>query len=274
MQFALHTNVASGVPTSLIGDEMRLQQILSNLLSNAVKFTEHGSVEVSCGVAAMSRTHVTLHVSVKDTGIGIPVAVQDRIFDAFAQADSRTSRRFGGTGLGLAIVRRLATLMKGEVRLASEVGHGSTFTLLLPLQRVPSAESSLTTLEAEHAQPTRKVLLAEDNAVNREVLKEMLEYEGAKVTLAENGAQALECALKERFDIILMDCHMPVMDGLTAVAGLREAEYASGRTRALVVALTAAFNPENRERCIEVGMNVLAAKPITQAQLSELIRAA
>ena len=275
-QLALNVNLARSVPASLMGDEMRLRQILSNLLSNAVKFTEHGSVSVSCDVGASTDREVTLCFTIKDTGIGIPAGVQDHIFDAFAQADSGTSRRFGGTGLGLAIVRRLATLMKGEVRVASDAGEGSTFTLTLPLQRAPGARPATAAAidRLGQTKPTRNVLLAEDNAVNREVIKEMLEYEGARVTLAENGAEALERATQERFDIIFMDCHMPVMDGLTAVAGLREAEQAAGLKPTFVVALTADVTPENRERCREVGMNELAGKPITQQRLGELMRAA
>ena len=275
-QLTLNVVVARSVPTSLMGDEMRLRQILSNLLSNAVKFTERGSVTASCDIAASTEREVTLCFTIADTGIGIPTDVQDHIFDAFAQADSGTSRRFGGTGLGLAIVRRLATLMKGEVRVVSGTGQGSTFTLTLPLQRAPIAKPVATAAldRLGHAKPTRNVLLAEDNAVNREVLKEMLEYEGARVTLAENGAEALQHATHEQFDIIFMDCHMPVMDGLTAVAELREAEQAAGRKPTFVVALTADVTPENRERCREVGMNELAGKPITQQRLGELMRAA
>ena len=271
----LRSHVSSNVPTLLVGDGLRLRQILANLLSNAVKFTEHGGVTLTCEVAATEAAHTTLRFVVADTGIGIPANVQERIFDPFAQADSSTSRRFGGTGLGLAIVRRLATLMNGEIRVNSQVGNGATFTLTVPLkQSMPAATVREAVEKSTATGHSPNVLLAEDNAVNREVLKEMLEHAGARVTIAENGAEALAHATKQEFDIIFMDCHMPVMDGLSAVAELRAAEIATGRSPTFVVALTADVTAENRERCLEVGMNELAGKPITQARLSELIKAA
>jgi signal transduction histidine kinase/CheY-like chemotaxis protein len=271
----LRMHVAGNVPALLIGDGLRLRQVLSNLLSNAVKFTESGQVTLTCDVEAIEPAQTTLRFVVADTGIGIPAHAQERIFDPFAQADSSTSRRFGGTGLGLAIVRRLATLMNGDVKVSSQVGNGATFTLTVPLRHTAAATPAWPT--AEKSQPiahSPSVLLAEDNAVNREVLKEMLEYAGARVTVAENGAEALAHATKQPFDIIFMDCHMPVMDGLAAVAELRAAEVAAGRAPTFVVALTADVTAENRERCLEVGMNELAGKPITQARLLELIKAA
>jgi signal transduction histidine kinase/CheY-like chemotaxis protein len=273
---ALRTTVASEVPIRLIGDALRLRQVIGNLLSNAVKFTERGSVSLTCDVVNIGATQTMLRFIVTDTGIGIPISAQEHIFDPFAQADSSTSRRFGGTGLGLAIVRRLATLMQGSVRVSSEAGIGATFTLTVPLRRAPEIPVS-NAVAADTSRPTHcapNVLLAEDNAVNREVLKEMLEHAGARVTVAENGVEALAHATRQEFDIIFMDCHMPVMDGLAAVARLREAEVAAGRSPAFVVALTADVTAENRERCIEVGMNELAGKPISQARLSELIQAA
>jgi signal transduction histidine kinase/CheY-like chemotaxis protein len=272
----LRAEVASDVPALLIGDGLRLRQVLSNLLSNAVKFTERGHITVTCDVASTDAAQTTLRFTVADTGIGISATAQERIFDPFAQADSSTSRRFGGTGLGLAIVRRLATLMRGEVRVNSQVGSGATFTLTVPLQHVPAAASTLPAAadKSQTVVHSPSVLLAEDNAVNREVLKEMLEYAGARVTVAENGAEALAHATKQTFDIILMDCHMPVMDGLAAVAELRAAEIAAGRAPTFVVALTADVTAENRERCLEVGMNELAGKPITQARLMELLKVA
>ena len=268
---SLQTSIAPDVPTHIVGDAMRLRQVLGNLLSNAVKFTERGSVSIKCETASAEGSQVTLRFIVRDTGIGIPLHVQERIFDPFAQADSGTARRFGGTGLGLAIVRRLAQLMEGEVRVASEVGKGATFTLTVPLRRASPLETAPSLPAAEVAN-RKSVLLAEDNPVNREVLKEMLEHAGASVTVAENGAEAVARVNEREFDVILMDCHMPVMDGLAATSEVRILERAKGRLPAFIVALTADVTHENRERCLAVGMNELAGKPISQARLQELIR--
>jgi signal transduction histidine kinase/ActR/RegA family two-component response regulator len=276
---ALHTRIDARAPELVIGDALRLRQVLSNLVSNAVKFTERGSVTLACGLNGVDEEHVLLQFSVTDTGIGVSPEAQAHIFDPFAQAESSTSRRFGGTGLGLAIVRRLVSLMGGEVRLESEAGRGSTFTVIAPLRRAPARAD----LGSDAAHPTGAlfsaataphVLLAEDNAVNREVLVEMLEHAGCRVTAVENGADALKEAAERAFDAILMDCHMPVMDGLTAAAELRVLERAAARAPAFIIALTADVTAENRERCRAVGMDEIAAKPISQARLFDLVQRA
>jgi len=269
---ALQTSIAPNVPAHVIGDAMRLRQVLSNLLSNAVKFTEHGSVSLKCELSQEDATTITLQFIVRDSGIGIPLHAQERIFDPFAQADSGTARRFGGTGLGLAIVRRLAHLMKGEVRVDSEIGKGATFIVTIPLRRTAPTDAT-GSLRALAQSKSRQVLLAEDNPVNREVLKEMLEHAGANVTVAENGVEAVARANEREFDVILMDCHMPVMDGLAAASKVRVLERTKGRSPTFIVALTADVTAENRERCLAVGMDDLAGKPISQAKLQELIRA-
>ena len=270
-------DIEQAVPAVLVGDALRVRQVLNNLLSNAVKFTDCGTIEIHCGLAHSDAKGALLRVAVKDTGIGIAPEAQVRIFDAFAQAESSTTRRFGGTGLGLAIVRRIVELMEGEVGVHSEPGRGSTFWFTMKLQR-PLASAALLSNGAGVAavsegsnRPAPKVLLAEDNEVNREMLTEMLEVIGCQVASVENGARALEAASDASFDAILMDCQMPVMDGHAATAELRLREQARSRPRSFVVALTADATSENRQRCLDAGMDAVLTKPISQAHLNELI---
>jgi signal transduction histidine kinase len=272
----LHTRMDARAPELVIGDALRLRQVLNNLVSNAVKFTERGSVTLACTLRSADAERVLLQFAVTDTGIGVSPEAQARIFDPFAQAESSTSRRFGGTGLGLAIVRRLVTLMGGEVRLDSEVGRGSTFSVAVALQRTPApadlgGDPAHMTGALFCAMNRPSVLLAEDNAVNREVLMEMLEHAGCRVTAVENGVEALKEVADGAFDAILMDCHMPVMDGLMAAAELRALERAEARPPTFIIALTADVTAENRERCRAVGMDEIAAKPISQARLFDLV---
>jgi CheY-like chemotaxis protein len=261
----------------LIGDAVRLRQVLNNLLSNAVKFTEKGSVSVSCALVHADGEKAELRLTVADTGIGVSAASRERIFEPFAQAESNTTRRFGGTGLGLAIVRRLVTLMGGHIELKSEPGVGSTFTFTALLLRAPEQLQARSSLNEGATGPRLSlalaptVLLAEDNAVNREVLTEMLQHIGCHVTAVENGAQVLSAVATHRFDAVLMDCQMPVMDGHTAAKELRALERATQQDPTFIIALTADATAENRRRCFDAGMDTVATKPITQARLRELI---
>jgi CheY-like chemotaxis protein len=275
IQFTTHVDPT--VPPLVMGDALRVRQVLNNLVSNAMKFTKSGSIAVRCTVDESSALAVKLRIVVTDTGIGISREALPRIFDAFAQAESSTTRQFGGTGLGLAIVRRLAEIMGGEVGVQSEVNRGSSFWFTMQAQRVSALPALLSpaivdatgprfsTLNAPH------VLLAEDNAVNREVLSEMLQVIGCNVRTVENGAQALAIAAESSFDAILMDCQMPVMDGHAATAELRLLERATERRRAFVVALTADATIENRQRCFDAGMAAVITKPSSQARLRDLV---
>ncbi len=273
---ALLTHIAADVPNELIGDALRLRQVLNNLLSNALKFTERGSVAVSCVVDRSSAEDVTLRFAVTDTGIGVAPEIQARIFDPFAQADAHTSRCYGGTGLGLAIVRRLVSMMGGAVSVRSSKGAGAEFSFTVSLKHAQTRiASALPASEATGScfviGASPKVLLAEDNAVNREVLTEMLEHFRCHVIAVENGAIALAKAAEQRFDVILMDCHMPVMDGITATAELRALERTEQREPSFVVALTADATVENRERCLEAGMDEVTPKPVSHARLRQLV---
>lgn len=268
--------IEAGVPALLVGDALRLRQVLNNLLGNAIKFTNQGAISVSCALGCVWPDRAEVRCVVSDTGIGIAESAQAHIFEPFAQAQSDTTRRYGGTGLGLAIVRRLVTAMGGSIDVHSELGRGSTFTFTAVLQRAVDQQSQgLASMDATgprfslaHAP---SILLAEDNAVNREVLTEMLEHIGCRVTAVENGAAALAAVASRSFDAILMDCQMPVMDGQTATAELRALERAAAQTPTFIIALTADATAENRRRCLDAGMDAVVTKPISQANLRDLI---
>jgi len=253
---ALSVRRAPDLPDWVEGDSLRLKQVLVNLLGNAVKFTDVGGVEL----------HVSAHddrvaFEVADTGIGMEDAVSRRLFQPFEQADSSTTRRFGGTGLGLAISHDLARLMGGEIQVQSQPGQGSTFTLYLPLRTAaPLEQSAAGAAGAGRRLAGLRVLAAEDNEVNRLILRAQLEAEGCTVEFACNGIEALDGVARagaSAFDAVLMDIQMPVMDGFEATRRLHEA--APGLP---VIGVTAHAMPEERERCLAAGMVDHVAKPV------------
>ncbi len=269
---------------------MRLRQVLINLVGNAIKFTDTGEVIVR--VRAVGKEGL-LRFEVIDTGIGISEEAQAHIFNAFSQADSFTTRKYGGTGLGLAICRELATLMGGQIGVHSELNRGSTFWFEVRLDAVAEATPTLgcvtrvTTMAsgAAGAAPAGaavpapggraagpRILLVEDNAVNREVAVGMLESLGCAAHSAENGRLALEAMNAAAYDAVLMDCQMPVMDGLTATAEIRRREQHSGGARVPIIALTANAMEGDRERCLAAGMDDFLSKPFSQQQLATLLR--
>ncbi|WP_415034551.1 ATP-binding protein [Azonexus sp.] len=251
----------------LLGDALRVRQVVSNLLSNAIKFTETGEVELSLRVFhEEDAQRPALVLSVSDTGVGIPVAAQARIFERFVQADGSTTRRYGGTGLGLAISRSLVSLMGGWIDLASQPGEGSCFTVYLNLPRAeiePPSATPLPAFEADVDKPglRGRVLLVEDNESNQILARAHLERYGLQVLVVGDGQQALNVLQEENFDLVLLDCQMPVLDGFATCRAWRAQEAASGRARLPVLALTAnAFN-EDRARCLEAGMDDYLTKP-------------
>jgi CheY-like chemotaxis protein len=246
------------------GDPTRIRQVVYNLISNALKFTETGTV----GLGATYRDGV-LHLSVTDTGIGIPADKLDQLFSRFFQADQSTTRRFGGTGLGLAICRDLASLMGGDIEVRSEFGAGSTFTANLPLPLIGEASSTTQddTLPQDALDGTLKVLAAEDNITNQMVLRAMLESFGVAVTIVGTGAEALEAWEREDWTLILMDVQMPVMDGPEAARAIRAREIASGRARTPIIALTADTMSHQIRAHLESGMDLHVAKPIDATDL-------
>ncbi|QTC92785.1 hybrid sensor histidine kinase/response regulator [Brevundimonas goettingensis] len=253
------------------GDRTRVTQIVSNLVGNAVKFTEAGHVTLR----ARRRASGSLCLSVSDTGIGFDRATAARLFQRFEQADLSTSRRFGGSGLGLSICDSLATLMGGTVKVRSQPGRGSTFLVRLPLARIgDAAEMQAPSASAELAQEPAgalRVLCADDHEVNRQVITMILEPLGVDLTLAENGAEALELFRSEHFDIVLMDVQMPEMDGLTATRALRAHETTTGLGRTPVISLTANAMPDDVRRSLEAGSDLHLAKPIRPAALLDAI---
>ena len=255
------------------GDPTRVRQILYNLISNALKFTDQGEIRV-----AGSRTHGELCLSVTDTGMGIPEDSLPKLFERFSQADASTTRRFGGTGLGLAICSQLAKLMGGAIEAESTVGRGSTFRLRVPLPRVGDARAPAAV--AAPAAPTEeehlelRVLAAEDNAVNQLVLKTLLHQIGIAPVVVENGALAVEAWNSQRWDVILMDVQMPVMDGLTATRTIREREVAEGRARTPIIALTANAMAHQIAEYRACGMDGHVSKPIEVRHLFAALQSA
>jgi TMAO reductase system sensor TorS len=280
----LMCDIGADVPDTVCSDPMRLRQILINFVGNAIKFTDSGMVVVRVRTAGKDGL---LRFEVVDTGIGVSEEAQAHIFNSFSQADSFTTRKYGGTGLGLAICRQLATLMGGEIGVHSEVNRGSTFWFEAALPPASDAASiparrmqpraapegpppATPPLVAHAAGPT--ILLVEDNPVNREVAAGMLQSLGCAAVSVENGRLAIEATDTAAYDAVLMDCQMPVMDGLTATADIRRREQRSGAARVPIIALTANAMEGDRERCLAAGMDDFLSKPFTQQQLATLLR--
>jgi CheY-like chemotaxis protein len=257
------------------GDVDRLRQILGNLVANALKFTLQGAVAVRF---ASAEDGSGLRIDVADTGIGISPEIQQRLFDKFVQADSSTTRQFGGSGLGLAICRELATLMGGSVAVQSREGQGSTFTVLLAMPRggtlAPAVEQAEQPAAPASTSPSLRVLAADDNPTNQKVIAAVLAPLGAQVELVADGAACVETWKRGDYDIILMDIHMPVMDGVEAARTIRDIEAADGRPRTPIVAVTANALAHQVEGYIAAGMDGHVAKPIEVTKLYAAIEAA
>ena len=260
----LEVCIDEDLPAWVYGDATRLRQVLLNLLSNAVKFTQEGSVVLEANRA--EGESICLRVS--DTGIGMNEATRQRLFRPFMQADSSTTRRFGGTGLGLAISHRLVRMMGGELLVESELGTGSTFhfTLALPPASMPVLQAA----PVPAAQPLR-ILVAEDNAVNQRVVMALLARLGHAATVVPDGRAALNTVQCAPFDLILMDCQMPEMDGYQATRAIREFEAGMRRASTPIIAITAHAMSGDRDKCLEAGMDDYLSKPIGVQQLAEML---
>jgi len=271
--------IAEDVPRYLVGDVLRLTQVLTNLVSNAIKFTGSGSVTVTIGVADQAAGHVNLRFVVRDTGIGMTREQQAKLFQPFSQADASTARKYGGTGLGLAISRQLVTMMGGRIWVDSAPGIGSEFSISLTLPLADEATRAAlekVSLAREskgdmpQLQPGLRVLLAEDNRFNQELVLEILSDVGVMAEVVENGREALQRVREKEFDLVLMDMMMPEMDGLEAVARIREL---GGRLASLpIVALTANAGAEDRARCLRAGMNDVLTKPFEPQDLYRVMQ--
>ncbi len=252
------------------GDPTRIRQILVNLIGNALKFTEQGSICIDVAWRQRDEDSLWLTCTVQDTGIGIASAQLDAMFDAFRQADSSISRRYGGTGLGLPIARTLAECMGGRLTARSQEGQGSTFTLEIPLFFCQHGQCAGRSMPAASAPPTQlNVLLVEDNAVNRSVIEAMLQSLGHRVICASDGQQAIDLLAHEPISLVLMDCRLPVLDGYQTSRLIRQRFTAA---QLPIIALTANALPGDREACLASGMNDYLAKPFKRTELQRLLQ--
>ena len=277
----LTCNVRPDVPVMVIGDPIRLRQILLNLLGNAVKFTRAGEVAAAAEVESMEGDYAVVRFSVRDTGVGIALDKQKTIFEAFTQADSSITRLFGGTGLGLTIASRLVGMLGGRIWVESEPGRGSCFRftarfgVAAQVAGAPPVAADNVANGARPVQSSRKlnILVAEDNLTNQQLLRRILEKRGHSVVVAEDGREALAVLSRSDFDLVLMDLQMPEMDGFQATAAIRERERSTGR-RQNIVALTAHAMKGDEERCMAAGMDGYLSKPIQLNRLSEVLEKA
>ncbi|MBG9386550.1 PAS domain-containing hybrid sensor histidine kinase/response regulator [Caenimonas aquaedulcis] len=268
---ALVFDVAADVPRHLVGDSLRIGQILINYVNNAVKYTDKGQVVISARVQQRSARDVLLRFAVEDTGIGLTPEQQGRLFQSFQQADSSTTRKYGGTGLGLAISKDLARLMGGEVGVHSALGHGSTFWFTVRVgidARAAARPAAPLEAAAATAPEGARILLVEDNDINQHVACEILRDAGFVVEVADNGAVALERVQERPYALVLMDMQMPVMDGVTATREIRKlAQFAEMP----IIAMTANAMDRDRQRCLDAGMNDFVSKPIDPVGLAAVV---
>lgn len=277
----LELNIAASVPQACRADAGRLRQILANLLGNALKFTEKGQVSVKVSVSEQTGTSAILKFEVMDTGIGIPAAQHSTIFEEFNQGDSSTTRRYGGTGLGLAIAQHLARLMAGQMGLQSKPGEGSTFWFTLPVDVVAMPASALLDHAKKESSPGDfklaypcRVLVVDDHLVNQLVVRTTLDLMGCATHVAGGGKDGVQAALEQSFDLVLMDCQMPDIDGYEATRQIRQWEAMQGPAhgRVPIVALTAHAMQGDREKCEAAGMDDYLSKPCSAQALFEMLQ--
>jgi signal transduction histidine kinase/ActR/RegA family two-component response regulator len=267
-------DIQPAVPDMVVSDPTRLSQIITNLIGNALKFTMAGEIELKVSLDDLSGDSAQLHFCVRDTGIGIPAAKQQTIFEAFSQADASTTRKFGGTGLGLTISSKLVQLLGGKLWVESEEGKGSSFHFTIaasiPANGPGAPRADSPPLASSVSQRGLQILLTEDNLVNQKVAFRILQKQGHSVTLAGSGRAALELLRQRNFDMILMDVQMPEMDGLEATRAIRSEERSTGKHMP-IIALTAHAMLGDRERCLLAGMDGYATKPIRVDELMQEI---
>ncbi len=264
--------VADEVPENILGDPVRLRQVLLNLVGNALKFTNAGEVSIAVTCRELTQQRARLHYAVRDTGIGLPADKLEHIFAAFAQADSSMTRQFGGTGLGLSISARLVEAMGGRIWVESEEGAGSTFQFEIEFDLAAAAKVAVAAEVEETALPLR-ILLAEDNLFNQKVAVHMLENQGHSVRVVADGVQALAALEQEHFDVLLVDIQMPEMDGFEVAEQIRANETGSDN-RQTIIALTAHASAGDRQRCLQAGMDDYLTKPLRKIALVAALKRA
>jgi len=274
-QLSLSLDLTDGLPDAWVGDPTRLRQVLCNLLSNSIKFTpQQGRVVLRVASAPTPRGGAVVCFEVVDSGPGITADARERLFQPYGQGDASIARRFGGTGLGLSICKELLRLMKGSIEVESEPGVGSTFRVAVPLVRAneggqqltPTASTGRANLPAD-----LKVMLVEDDVVNRIVMEAVLRDLGVQVLTADSGEQALEVMEQKAVDLVLMDVHMPGMDGLSTTRHLRAKEARLQRPRVPVIGLTGDVYSGAREACLEAGMDDYLTKPASGADIGAVL---
>ncbi|HEY4744659.1 MAG TPA: ATP-binding protein [Desulfuromonadaceae bacterium] len=272
-RLAFQVFVADTVPAWILGDPVRLRQIIANLLANAVKFTENGGVTctITRSDSLVSAGQPLVRFEVRDTGIGIPETSLPLLFQPFRQLDPTISRKFGGTGLGLAIVHSLVGMMKGSISVESREGEGSCFVVELPLPETEPVQKTF--LAPPMALASHAVLVVEDNAYNRRLLEDILVSWGQRVTLAEEGLQALQLMEQHRFDLVLLDIRMPGIDGIEVARRVRHREREGSEAPVPIIAITADVETTTREACLSAGINAVLAKPVIPEQLVRAIAA-
>jgi CheY-like chemotaxis protein/HPt (histidine-containing phosphotransfer) domain-containing protein len=255
----------------IASDPQRLQQVLNNLLNNALKFTERGHVELNIYLKSQHEDQLFLLFEVIDSGIGIEENMQSQLFQPFTQLDHSTTRPYGGSGLGLAICKRLIGLFQGQIGLESHLNKGSRFWFKVPMRRCdPNAEDEVQPLLGQHKlcfTSAAKLLVVEDNLINQVFIQETLQRLGANVTVVENGALAVQQVQQCQYDAVLMDCHMPEMDGFAAVEHIRAWEQQQQLAPIPIIALTANAMHGERDRCLKCGMNDYLTKPVVRELL-------
>jgi CheY-like chemotaxis protein len=273
----LTCEVQPQTPRMVIGDPVRLRQIIVNLLGNAIKFTRSGEVALIAAVETREVDHAIMHFSVRDTGVGIAPDKLKTIFEAFTQADSSITRVFGGTGLGLTIASRLVGMLGGKIWVESEPGLGSCFHFTArfgvatqPAGTAPVVVDQSGTVRHEACSRKLNILITEDNATNQHLLRRILEKRGHTAVVAADGREALRALSQQEFDLVLMDLQMPEMDGFQATAAIRERERTTGR-RQKIIALTAHAMKGDEERCFAAGMDGYLSKPIQLRRLAEVL---
>jgi CheY-like chemotaxis protein len=275
------TFVDPAIPQVLKGDPGRLRQVLLNIVGNALKFTAAGSVVISAQLESSANGLVVVRFTVQDTGIGMSRETLDRLFEPFVQADGSTTRRFGGTGLGLSIARRLIELMGGAIDVRSEPGIGTAFSFTTQFGEVGAEQRSVETSDrleglrlreslATAVRSRARILVVEDNEINRRVAARQLQLLGHEFEIVRDGREALSSVHARAFDLILMDCYMPEMDGYETTAAIRCSTDSRVRNVA-IVAMTASALERDRRRCLEAGMDDYVSKPVSLAELGEVV---